>query len=139
MGTQNTENKSPFVPKSYNKQAIIDLISGRTEDITIELEHAGTSKPIDVAASLTIASLNGFIKSDIVIPLDSYQLYTDELMLIFNINDQRIPLDQQKELRRITSPMELVGASTLNFTIRLDSADRIARSYSFLGEWREAS
>lgn len=139
MSTQSTENESYFIPKAYNKQGIKDLISGKTEIIAIDLEHAAAHKPINVAASLTIAPLCGCIETDIVIPLQSYQLYNDGLTLYFKISDRRIPLNQQKELRRITSPMDLVGDSTLDLTISFDSADFIVCRYTFLDEWHKAS
>ena len=139
MSTQSTENESFFIPKTYNKQAIKDLISGKTEVIAIGLEHATAHKPINVAASLTIAPLCGCIETDIVIPLQSYQLYNDGLTLFFKISDRRIPLNQQRELRRITSPLDLVGGSTLSLAISFDDADRIACRYTFLNEWHKVS
>lgn len=55
MGTQSTKNESLFIPKAYNKQAINELISGKTDVIVIELEHTSARKPVNVATSLTIA------------------------------------------------------------------------------------
>lgn len=139
MGAQSTEDKNLFVPKSYDKQAIKDLISGEIEFISIELESIGEKRVTNVVASLTIASLSGTIKSDVVIPLYNYQLYNNGLMMLFSIDDPLIPLNQRKELRRITDPIDLVGASTLNFTISFDDADCITGRYIFNGEWHEAS
>lgn len=139
MGTQSTKNESLFIPKAYNKQAINELISGKTDVIVIELEHTSARKPVNVATSLTIAQLSGKIETDIVIPLYSYQLNNDELVLLFLIDDKRIPLDQQKELRRITSPIDLVGGSILDLTISFNDADCIVNRYVFSGEWHKTS
>ncbi len=139
MSVQSIESRASFVPKAYDMQTIKDILLRKSEIITIELETISDNKPISITATLTIAHLSGSIESDVTIPLNSHQLYDDALVLLFNIDDQRVPLNQRKELHRITNPIDLVGASTLDYTIDIGNGNQVARCYEFQNGWHKVS